>query len=264
MSLIKVKNQREDGGNLFHYAHFICDCLFPEVIAGVPEYNNVFRVKNLNQTLGNFEKIYSQVFHSVNIELCEDYFNKLDCEEKIIKRSSFHENGSDFEKFRDFIFYSLNIKKESDRKYPEVLLIKRGERVDLISDTYLKKQNKNLTNGKERREIKGIERAERRLSEKYRDKFNSIVLENMSFKDQISYFYHAKMIVCAHGACMANLFFCQAETSVIEVNAQTPEDKRMGAGHYPFFDTICRVLNLNQHKIQRNNGFNLLKYIDSL
>jgi len=261
--MIKVNNKRK-GGNLFHYAHFICDCLFPEVIAGVPEYNHVFRVKNLNQTLGNFEKIYNQVFRSVNIELCEDYFNKLDCEQKTIERLPSHENESDFKKFRDFIFYSLNIKKESDRKYPEVLLIKRGERVDLISDTYLKKQNKNLTNGKERREIKGIERAERRLLEKYGDKFDSMVLENASFKDQVSYFHNAKIILCAHGACMANLFFCKAGTSVIEVLAQTPEDKRTGAGHYPFFDTICRVLHLKQHKIQRNNGFDLLKYIDSL
>ena len=145
-----------------------------------------------------------------------------------------------------------------------MLLIKRGEKVELISDQDLKKLNKNSTNGKERREIKGIERAERRLSEKYGDKFDSIVLENMSFKDQVYYFHNAKMIVCAHGACMANLFFCEAGTSVIEVLAQTPEDKRMGAGHFSFFDTICRVLHLNQHKIQRNNGFDLLKYIGSL
>lgn len=263
MSLIKVKNKRR-GGNLFHYAHFICDCLFPEVLSEIPQHEHVFRIKNLDQTLGNFEKIYNQVFHSINIELCEDYFNKLDCEQKTVERLPSHENASDFKKFRDFIFYSLNIKKESGGKYPEVLLIKRGERVELISDQDLKKLNKNSTNGKERREIKGIERVERRLSEKYGDKFDSIVLEDMSFKDQVSYFHNAKMIVCAHGACMANLFFCEAGNSVIEVLAQTPKDKRTGAGHYPFFDTICRVLHLNQHKIQRNNGFDLLKYIDSL
>ena len=263
MNLIKVKNKRK-GGNLFHYAHFICDCLFPEVLAGMPEYHHVFRIKNLDQTLGNFDKIYDEALGSFSIELCEDSFNKLDCEEKPIERLPSHENESDFEKFRDFIFYSLNIKKENSSKYPEVLLIKRGERVELISDIYLKSQNKNRTNGKERREIKGIDRVERRLSEKYQDKFKAIALEGMSFKDQVSYFYNAKMIVCAHGACMANLFFCKTGTSVIEVLAQTPEDKRTDAGHYPFFDTICRVLNLNQHKIQRNNGFDLLKHIDSL
>lgn len=263
MSLIKVKNKRK-GGNLFHYAHFICDCLFPEVLSDIHKSDYVFRLKNLNQTLGNFEKIYEEVFNCINLEVDQTAFDKLRCEEEVIERLPSHDNIKCFEKFVGFIFSSLDINKTPSLSYPEVLLIKRGERVELISDIYLKSQNKNVTNGKERREIKGVDRAERRLSEKYQDKFKAIVLEDMSFKDQISYFYHAKMIVCAHGACMANLFFCQAGTSVIEVSAQTPEDKRMGAGHYPFFDTICRVLNLNQHKIQRNNGFNLLKHIDSL
>jgi hypothetical protein len=263
MSLIKVKNKRR-GGNLFHYAHFICDCLFPEVLANIYEFNRVFRVKNLDQTLGNFEKFHQEIFNCSNIEVNEADFDDISCQEKLIERLPSHENIKDFRIFTDFIFDSLNFNKSPDPSYPEVILIKRGERVELISDPDLRGQNENLTNGKERREIKGIERAERRLSEKYEDKFQSICLEGMSFKDQVSYFYNAKIIVCAHGACMANLFFCQAGTSVIEVNAQTPEDKRMGAGNYPFFDTICRVLNLNQHKIDRNNGFNLLKYIDSL
>ena len=222
MSFIKVKNKRK-GGNLFHYAHFICDCLFPEVLAGIPQYHHVFRLKNLDQTLGNFDRIYDEVFRSVNIELCELNFNKLDCEEKTIERLASHENLSDFRKFRDFIFYSLNINKQSDPEYPEVILIKRGERVELISDEYLKNRNKNLTNGKERREIKWIDRVEKRLSEKYQDKFKAIVLEDVSLKDQVSYFYNAKIIVCAHGACMANLFFCKSGTTVVEVNAQTAE-----------------------------------------
>ena len=29
--MIKVINNRNEG-DLFHYAHFICDCLFPEII----------------------------------------------------------------------------------------------------------------------------------------------------------------------------------------------------------------------------------------
>lgn len=263
MSLIKVKNKRR-GGNLFHYAHFICDCVFPEVLSGIPEHDHVFRIKNLDQTLGNFEKIYEEIFNCRNIEVDQTAFDKIECEEKAIERLPSHENTQDFSKFAHFIFQSLGIDKSPDASYPEVLLIKRGERVELISDSYLKKQNKNLTNGKERREIKGIDRAEKMLNKKYKDKFGSVVLENMDLKDQIMHFYHAKIIVCAHGACMANLFFCQPETLVIEVNAQTPQDQRIGAGVYPFFDTICDVLSLNQHKIDRNNGFNLLKYINSL
>jgi len=263
MNLIKVKNKRK-GGNLFHFAHFMCDCVFPEVLSGVQEFHHVFRLKSLDQTLGNFEKMYEKIFNCKNIEIDQGAFEKIQYEEKVIGRLPSHENKEDFQKFVDFIFDSLDINRDTDHFHPEVLLIKRGERVELISDPYLKTQNKNVTNGKERREIKNIDKAEEMLQKKYGDKFGSVVLENMDLKDQIMHFYHAKIVVCAHGACMANLFFCQPDTLVIEVNARTPQDKRIRAGIYPFFDTICRVLNLKHHKIKNNNGFNLLKYIDSL
>ncbi|HBY67734.1 MAG TPA: hypothetical protein DEG69_08265, partial [Flavobacteriaceae bacterium] len=29
--VIKIKNRRRKG-HLFHFAHFLCDCLFPEII----------------------------------------------------------------------------------------------------------------------------------------------------------------------------------------------------------------------------------------
>lgn len=29
--MIRIKNNRKEG-SLFHYAHFICDCLFSEII----------------------------------------------------------------------------------------------------------------------------------------------------------------------------------------------------------------------------------------
>ena len=51
-----------------------------------------------------------------------------------------------------------------------------------------------------------------------------------------------KIIVCAHTELVWLICFsANPKTIVVEVNAQTLEDKKMGAGHYPFFDTICRV-----------------------
>ena len=58
--MIKVKNNRK-GGDLFHYAHFICDCLFTEIINDIYKYKIVIREKNLNQTIGNFDKIYKKL-----------------------------------------------------------------------------------------------------------------------------------------------------------------------------------------------------------
>ena len=48
--MIKIKNIR-NAGSLFHYAHFIIDCLFPEIINNVYNYKEVIREKNIDQTL---------------------------------------------------------------------------------------------------------------------------------------------------------------------------------------------------------------------
>ena len=45
--MIKIKNVRQNG-YMFHYAHFICDCLFPEVISNIFNYKEVVREKNMH------------------------------------------------------------------------------------------------------------------------------------------------------------------------------------------------------------------------
>ena len=74
--MIKVKNNR-DTGSLFHYAHFICDCLFPEIICDIFNYDEVIREKNIHQTIGNFSKIYTDVMRIKNTELLNNDFNNL-------------------------------------------------------------------------------------------------------------------------------------------------------------------------------------------
>ena len=74
--MIKVYNKRKVG-NLYHYAHFICDCLFPEIMNDIYNYNEVVRQKNCYQTIGNFTKIYTDVMTTKNTELLENDFNNL-------------------------------------------------------------------------------------------------------------------------------------------------------------------------------------------
>ena len=38
--MIRIINHRQTGGHLYHYAHFICHCLFTEII------NNIYCVKH--------------------------------------------------------------------------------------------------------------------------------------------------------------------------------------------------------------------------
>lgn len=87
----------------------------------------------------------------------------------------------------------------------------------MIDDTYLSKLNKNVLTGKERREINNISKLETYLQNKYSDKFKSVYFENLSFEEQVRNFNNAKLIICAHGAVMSNMFFCKENTSILEV-----------------------------------------------
>jgi hypothetical protein len=145
--MIKVKNNRTDG-SLFHYAHFLCDCLFPEIINNIFNYNEIIREKNIHQTIGNFSKIYTEVMMVQNTELLSTEFKNLtiniisyDVKEKYC-------NKIYFDKFRKFIFSRYKINNlEYNNKYPEIILIKRSDRINLIDDEYLAKINTNVTSG---------------------------------------------------------------------------------------------------------------------
>jgi Glycosyltransferase 61 len=67
--------------------------------------------------------------------------------------------------------------------------------------------------------------------------FNRILLESMSVQEQIEVFYSAKIIVAPHGAGLANLVFCQPETTVIELFTPSYIE--------PHYWLISRLMNLD-------------------
>ena len=109
------------------------------------------------------------------------------------------------------------------------------------------------TTGKERREINEIDSLEEYLKKKYNDSFNSVYLELISFEEQIKIFNNAKLIVCAHGAGMSNMFFCKEQTTIIEVTCNT---------NWIFFDTMSKILNLKHIKCHDNNLNSIIKCIE--
>jgi hypothetical protein len=241
--MIKIINKRNEG-SLFHYAHFICDCLFPEIINDIYKYEEVVRQKNINQTIGNFNKIYTEVLMIKNTELLQNDFDNLNIETVIYKKKEEYLNKLYFEKFRNFIFERYKINSlEYDEKYPKVILIKRYGRVELIDDEYLKNINNNVTTGKERREINNIDKVEEYLKNKYNDDFKSIHFEHISFEEQVKYFNNAKLIICAHGAVMSNMFFCKENTKIIEITC---------GSNWEFFNQIPKILNLKHIKCFKN------------
>jgi hypothetical protein len=250
--MIKVINNRKFG-SLYHYAHFICDCLFVEIIEEIYKHEFVYRQKTLHQTIGNFNKIYQHVMKTINIELNEDDFNKNDCLCVSLKNKEDYMNLHYFNIFRNYIFNRYNVKK--DKNYPKVLLIKRGLRINLISDLHLSKINKNITTGSERREIKDIHTIENYMKNKYKNDFELLILENIDFEQQVKYFYNADIIVCAHGAGMSNMFFCNKNTKILEITCNK---------NYPFFDIISKILELKHLKCEINESEEIIKRINTL
>lgn len=251
--MIKIKNNRKIGA-LFHYAHFICDCLFPEIINEIYKYREVIREKSINQTIGNFSKIYTEVMLATNTELLTDEFNNLDVDVIAYGNKEMYCDKEYFEIFRNYVFSRYEILNlEYDLQYPEVILVKRKDRISLIDDKYLSKINRNVSTGKERREINNILDVEIFLNLKYKNKFKSLFFEELSFEEQVRYFNSAKLIICAHGAVMSNMFFCKEGTKIIEVTCGT---------HFKFFDVISKILKLNHIKCEENNSkaiINVLK-----
>ena len=242
--MIKIINKRTTGGYLFHYAHFLCDCLFPEIINDIYSYKKVLREKNIHQTIGDFHSIYIDVMMTENSEIDKQDFNNLIITTIDYNPKELYTNKIYFDKFRNFIFSRYNINyTDYDINYPEVLLIKRGERINLISDTFLNKINTNVTTGKERREIHMVDVVDKYLQNKYGNKFKSVYFEKIPFENQVRYFNNAKLIICAHGAVMSNMFFCKENTKIIEVTCNK---------HWNFFDKISNILNLHHIKCKKN------------
>lgn len=255
--MVKVVNKRTIG-SLFHYAHFICDCLFQEVINELYLYDTVVREKNLDQTIGNFSQIYEEIMGVKHFELPKKEFDTLK-DVVITPKMKESYDITAFNKFRSFVFNRYKIEDSIyDTKYPEILLIQRGGRINLIDDPELKVVNQNVTTGKERREINDIEKLKIILQGSAESKhylFETVILENISFEEQIRYFNNAKIIICAHGAGMSNMLFCKKSATIIEITC--------GCG-FKFFDTISSKLGLTHIKCHKNNVDEIIKILSAV
>ena len=81
-----------------------------------------------------------------------------------------------------------------------------------------------------------------------------MVFERLPFQEQVKYFNNAKLIICAHGAVMSNMFFCKERTKIIEVTC----DKK-----WIFYDKISKILKLKHIKCSKNIYKNIINCIKS-
>jgi Glycosyltransferase 61 len=240
MNEIKVKNIRHEGGWLFHYAHFMCDLLLPEIIQKIYTYDVCYRQKNIHQSLGNFHSLWERIMDTKTIELSDEEFKQMNV--PILPISRFNQQcknaygKKEIDTFRSYMFKRFNI--QPDPTYPEIILIERGVNKHLINPQDFSKDLKPglLQTGKERREIKHIHILKKILHHN-KVPYKCIVLEHMDIREQIKYFNNAKIIIGSHGAAMSNLLFCNPNTFMIEVG-----------GNWNFFNVIMNVLSIKNIK----------------
>jgi hypothetical protein len=119
-------------------------------------------------------------------------------------------------------------------------LIKRGVSHTLINNPNVPEALKK--NGSNRREIKDINKLCAMLKARFTSNFKMVTLEHLTFKEQVSHFYNADIIIAAHGAGLSNMFFCRPQTKIIEVFCNKK---------WYFFPIISTMLDLD-HSICEN------------
>ena len=181
-----------------------------------------------------------------NRELLKEEFDQISPQTPplIYKTKEEYSTIEYFNRFRYFIFDRYDIPTIPPSNFPQILLIKRDDRIPLIDDSYLTSINTNITTGKERREIDQIDRLSAHLESIHGPNFRAVYLERLSFEEQVRYFHGASFIICAHGAGMSNMFFCKSSTTIFEV---------VCGREWEFFDVISTILSLNHIKCYTND-----------
>lgn len=218
----------------FHYAHFLLNVMFTDIVNRVYTNERVYRLTTVpNSSVGKFIKVYNDIMRVTCVELAPPEFEKMTMNVHKVTWAPF--TRENIHTVRTYLLERYPAKA----KFGSVVLIQRGGRRVLIDAVIPLSASKT---GSERREIKGIAEVHAWMRVKYPN-MTYVQLEDMSMEDQVNLFHHASIIVCAHGAAMANMLVCKPNCRIVEVTCGT---------HYKPFNTIIQALNL-KHTIVRTN-----------
>lgn len=257
-SIIKVKTLRRIGF-LWHFGHFFHDFLMPMndylatlrpdpshsvgvILFGAAQGPAGFKGQipgmiKRDDFLGSFIN-FAEKF--LNIKVRYEYgpaFEKVP--RKLVRIKSYS-----FGPYKPESFDRLVSRADSlygsliRRKYPPVILIERGHAPLEASRSGHQwiKTGSSIRNLSNHSEIKDA------MLEKYKDDFMNVVLEDLSFEDQISLFKHAKIVVGQHGAGLCNIaWMTQNNSTVVELPPV----------RFPTFRHMCRAKNIDYKVIFR-------------
>ena len=184
------------------------------------KYDTQYEVEGENHNL-YIDLIYFNYFHMV----CEyipsilELHRKFRFEKLIIVDKAFYTN---FRKFHECFKFPFQV-ENSEYKHDGIHLVSstRINRASLLDLKYLRKKlKKDSTLPKK---ILISRRNNRKIPDAIKmhitsNDYKEIYLEDLNLYEQQQYFFNAEKIIAAHGAGLANLIFCDKNTSILEFN----------------------------------------------
>jgi hypothetical protein len=253
-------------GSITHYFHFFFAVLIPIIL-----YHLKNKEKNfiITDDLGPMLKILYDIPLNI-IFKCEENIKsyiKLDALDSFKSKYYYNKNYKKMtfeDKIKICSFFESNFPSYFSLQKYDIILIERKieEKYKLLD--YSSSKNKMIKNlgkksGSERRYIKNHKDIAIELKKIFGNKFKNISLENKPIMYQYFLFKHAKLIICQHGAALANIIFMQPNSCVLEI---IPLSKLKNEGE-DSFKNISEMCKINYYSLETNEDIPIIN-IDSL
>lgn len=236
------------GGELNHYYHFIFDFLWPcyDYLKNNNMLNNedillTFKDRNLHYFMDIISEFFdnpikiSKLNNLISFkrypEIALKGFNPLNhC--YIEKYNRISDARKSLDSFREYLLNRFNI---VDKKEDQIVLIERGK-----GDGYRGNTRRDIHNHPQ------LKDAVAKYCQISGFKFSNVILENMTFRDQINLFNCSKVVIGQHGAGFANLVAADpANLIVVELAGENNPDHFHNFCHD--FDFTYRRLKFSYH-----------------
>jgi hypothetical protein len=221
------------GGSLNRYYHFIADMIFPLYLALETKglLDSELEIYTGDYRSFDFQSITESIFQ-VDYRRIEE-LDKMPESMHFINdhfiSGGFFPRSGHFETLKDFFD---KIGRFRDYVIDQIKPVASGG--DLI---LVERKQENTDKGASRRFLKDHSILEKRISD-YADSngltFKNVILEDLSFKEQVALFYHSRMIICQHGAGLVNCLW-KFEGVVLELVSN--RNNRV-------YETLCSHINI--------------------
>jgi len=198
------------GGSVQHYYHFTFDLMLPlSMVLHNTSPKIIFSLRHFGPLTPILLKSFGE---RVRIHTSDRLApNEKQVELVGINPDEIYQNKIDFSMLTETIFKNLKIQKcEIPNK---ILLIQRS-----APDPFYLNEAKLKGSGSSRRSIQNHKELEKLIRSKTNSsyEFHNLILEEISFEDQIKYFNSAVLVIGQHGAGLANLIWMNKGMNVVE------------------------------------------------